>query len=114
MTLRLHVSPHHPEAHQKPPIFKDHAGDDGMHGPLMRLEAVEMVGIEGEGFPPILQNDPGSIHDHSGTEMQKDAADEGDGISVLVDGGHVHGFRTTRIRGERQREERPGPSGSFL
>jgi hypothetical protein len=45
----------------------------------------------------ILQNDPSSIYHLAGPKRHKKAADEGDGISVFVNGDDVDRFRTSPI-----------------
>ena len=55
MAGRLVLPPHDAEGHDHLPLLCQHPGDNGVHGPLLRCNAVGMMGIKGKGHAAVLE-----------------------------------------------------------
>src|SRR5271168_1281680 len=62
VTLRLHGSAHHPEAHHRSAVLGQETRDDGVVWPLTRPHLVRMPLLHSEIRAAVLQSDPGAGH----------------------------------------------------
>ena len=66
---------HHPERHERLPVFREEAGHVGVKRPFVGLEAVEVSLLEGESAATILDREPQISRNDSRPEASKDAFD---------------------------------------
>ena len=57
VALRLHIAAHDPKDEPGFAVLRHQRGNDRMEGPSVRLQAISMVGIEGEERAAVLQGE---------------------------------------------------------
>jgi hypothetical protein len=85
----LIMSTHHTERHHAAPILHHHAGNDGVHRPLVRTERIGMAGLQAEAPATIVQQHAGFRRIQRRAESVEDRVDEGARIAVAIDHGDV-------------------------
>ena len=66
----------------------------------MRLDTINVRGIQGEALPSVVEHDARSLYHHPAAEGLVEAIDHGDGIPISVDHGQIDGvpFRAGELR----------------
>ena len=108
MAHGLIVGAHDAERHDHLAVPPHHAGDDRVHRPLARPDAVRVAGLGGEAGAPVVQHDAGFGTGDADAEGIVDRVDERDRRAVLVDHGQIDRVGVTRT--DRRRDVRDGPA----
>src|SRR6266545_5099766 len=95
VALRLHGAAHHAEAHHRPAVFRDKAGNDGLVRALAGPDAVGVARLEHEVTAAVLQRD--AFHHDSRAEAHEVRLDEGDHHAGGISRGEVHGAAFRRV-----------------
>src|SRR5262249_4399846 len=90
LTLRLHVRAHYAEDEPRLSTARGERGDDGVEGPLVRLEPVGAGQIERELRSTGLPGGPQLSRDHARAQVEVDALDERHAVPLRVDHGEVY------------------------
>ena len=106
--LRLGVAPHRAGDDPRPrlPGPKEHPGQEGVEGPLARLEDVRMAGIQREIRAAVLVVDARFGIDHAGPEAHVVRLDQADRVAVRIHGRQVDRSAAAGVRRAR-RDGRP-------
>src|SRR6266849_5054539 len=84
LKLRLAVAPHRSVQEPWPPFARGHRRDERVPGALLRLQPVGVIRVEAEVAAAVLQQHSRPLGDDAGAEVERDALDERDKVSVLV------------------------------
>src|SRR5581483_5451306 len=87
VALRLHGAAHHAEAHHRPALARDEAGNDGFIRPLARRHVVRVAGLEHECGGAVLQRD--AVDHHAGAEAHVVRLDERDHHAARIGSGEI-------------------------
>src|SRR5467141_1383473 len=91
LKLRLAVAAHRSVQEPWPPFVRGHRRDEGVPRALLRLESIGVARIEAEVAAAVLQQHSSPLGDDAGAEVESDALDERDEISLLVRRAHIDG-----------------------
>lgn len=86
----LIMAAHDAEGHDRAAGFGHHAGDDRVHRPLVRRDAVGMAALEAETEAAILQHDAGLAGENARAEALEGRVDQAAGIALFVDDAEIH------------------------
>ena len=70
-------------------VNDQHAGNDGVHRPLARGDAVGVGRIHVERAAPVLQDHPATGPDQAAAEGMEQRVDETDGVAVTIDDAEI-------------------------